>query len=473
MTAPNVLLVILDSVRARNTSLHGYGDRTTPFLDSFAGEAEWYRQARAPSIHSVASHASLFTGLHVDQHGVTKHESRLAPDATVWSDLAERGYETGLFTPNVVVTESSNLAEPFDTVDGPRRDPKHRYFEDALSPTDVEGHQTNVEYLRRCVASGKPLRSAFNGLYFLSSNKEAYDPEREAGTEYVESFLQWSDERDGPWAACLNFMDAHFPYEPVREFRSAGTEELLDVHDSLSSPISKDVAASEEWWKLRAIEALYDDCIRQADDAVATLVDALRERGVLDDTLLVVTSDHGDGFGEWSRVDPRVRAAYHSWSVHEVLTHVPLLVRRPGGERGGANDSLASLTRFPAVVEAALDGETGSFAVDDRAFASTHRLERPAVMLPDACEDPERYGGPWRAVYEQDDDGVYKYGTHDSASATIRVRDAQVSDRVSDDDGGVVAQSYGELEGADVSDGESESLEDSVEDQLESLGYIR
>jgi arylsulfatase A-like enzyme len=474
MPDSNVLLVILDSVRAKNTSLHGYGERTTPFLESFAEEAEWYRQARAPSIHSVASHASIFTGLHVTQHGVTKHESRLDPNATIWSMLSKQGYETGLFTPNVVVTESSNLAEPFDIVSGPRRDPKHRYFENALSPNDIEGHQSKAEYLARCLMSSKPFRSAFNGLYFLADNTEEYDPEQESAKGYIEEFTDWILKEDGPWAACLNFMDSHYPYKPVSSFQSAGTEELLNIHDSLSSPISKDAATSKQWWKLRAIESLYNDCIRQADAAVETLVDELRARGELNDTLLVITSDHGDGFGERSRVNPRVQAAYHSWGIHEVLTHVPLLVHHPDGADSGATDQLASLTQFPSVVKDTLNNERGSFAVEEYALAATERLERPEVMLPAECEDRKQYGGPWRAVYQEDGDTVQKHATHGEAAATIHVRDAQVSYRVDDRGAGsVVEDRYEKLESADVSDGETSDLETSVEDHLEDLGYIR
>lgn len=474
MSDVNVLLIILDSVRAKNTSLHGHNEQTTPFLESFTDEAEWYRQARAPSIHSVASHASIFTGLHVTQHGVTKHESRLNPDATVWSMLSEQGYETGLFTPNVVVTESSNLAEPFDIVSGPRRDPKHRYFDNALSPNDIEGHQTKAEYLMRCLNSGRPLRSVFNGLYFLADNTEDYDPEQSSAKRYIEEFTDWTAEKDGPWAACLNFMDSHYPYKPVSNFESAGTEGLSEIHDSLSSPISKDVATSKQWWKLRAIESLYDDCIRQADAAVETLIAELRARDELNNTLVVITSDHGDGFGEQSRVDPRVRAAYHSWGIHEVLTHVPLLVSHPNGAGQGATDQLASLTQFPSVVKDTLHNERGSFAVEEYAFAATERLERPEVMLPDECEERKQYGGPWRAVYEQDADAVRKYATHGEAAATIHVKDAQTSYRVDDRKGrDMVEDQYEKLESANVSDGETSDLGTSVEDHLEDLGYIR
>lgn len=115
MTCPNVLLVILDSLRAKNMSLHGYYRETTPFLSKYADQATVYRQARSPSIHSVASHASMWTGIHVEEHQAIHHESMVDPEKTVWSDLQREGYETGLFTKNTVVNQASNLAAPFET----------------------------------------------------------------------------------------------------------------------------------------------------------------------------------------------------------------------------------------------------------------------------------------------------------------------------------------------------------------------
>ena len=200
MEQPNVLLVILDSVRAKNTSLHGHGNRTTPFLESLAHEARVYNQARAPSIHSVASHASIFTGLHVPEHKVQAHESQLDPKSTIWRELSDDwGYETGLFTPNVVVTLSSNLSESFNTVDGPRGDVSYRIFEKALSPMDVEGHQTKSEYLRRSFNSDAPIRAILNGLYFLHGGSTS--EEDESAMVYVNSFLEWVSSVDGQWAA--------------------------------------------------------------------------------------------------------------------------------------------------------------------------------------------------------------------------------------------------------------------------------
>ncbi|WP_340101523.1 sulfatase-like hydrolase/transferase [Salinibaculum salinum] len=472
---PNILLIILDSVRARNTSLHGYEEETTPFLETLTADAEWYRQARAPGIHSVASHASIFTGHHVEEHGIIHHESQLDPEETIWSTLSERGYDTGIFTPNTVLTASSNLTAPFETVYGPKRDPKHRYFKTGISPTDVEGHQTNREYLLRCLKSDAPLRSIANGFYFITGNREEYDPAEEGAPEYVDAFFDWSDGRDR-WAACLNLMDAHYPYRADDAFESTGDNDLLALHDSLTSPISKEIATTDSWWKLGAIERLYDDCIRQTDAAVANLVEGLQERGELDNTLLIVTSDHGDGFGEWSRVDPDVRAAYHSWGIHEVVTHVPLLVHHPGAGPTGPNNDLASLTEFPSVVKTTLNEGVGSFAVEEYAFTSTYRLESPELMLPEECLHRERFAGPWRAVYKQDGDTVLKFATHGDRSTTLRIRDAQTSYRLSETDedpSALVQQMYDKMEETDVATDRDKKLSDTVEDQLESLGYIR
>jgi len=476
MSRPNILLVVLDSVRARNTSLHGYGNRTTPFLEAFAEEARVYEQARAPGIHSVASHASIFTGYHVAEHGVRHHESDLDSTSTIWYELEyEHGYNTGLFSPNFIVTVTSNLADPFDIVDGPRRDDRDRLFESALSPTDIEGHQSKTAYLRRCIESGKPVRAALNGFFFLYHDRGEYDPSLESGTEYVDSFLDWSASREEPWAACLNLMDAHYPYLPIPEFEEHGGTELRAVHRSLSAPPSREVATTGDWWKLRAIESLYDDCIRQADAAVERLVSRLRDRGDLEDTLVVITSDHGEGFGEWSIVNPAARIADHSWGIHEVLTHVPLVVSYPDRSDGATEGGLASLTEFPAVVHDVIDGSSASFTVDEHAIASTSRLEDPELVLPDACPNRETYRGPWRAVYEQDGETVLKYATREEMTTTVGIENAQVGYPVSGGDTDLVQETFGRLGDAEViaSDGNAKSLNDDVERRLEELGYLR
>lgn len=111
-----MLLIVLDSVRARNTSLHGYSRTTTPFLEAFSERSTVYTQARSPSSYSIASHVSMFTNMHVEEHGAVENTATIDINRTIWSELAsEHGYATGLFTPNPVIADASNLHKAFIT----------------------------------------------------------------------------------------------------------------------------------------------------------------------------------------------------------------------------------------------------------------------------------------------------------------------------------------------------------------------
>ncbi|GAB3313393.1 sulfatase [Haloplanus salinarum] len=474
--APNVLLVVLDSVRARNTSLHGYRRETTPNLTAFAERATDYRQARAPGIHSLASHASIFTGVHVAAHGLTTHGAKIDPSRTVWAELGERGYDTGLFTPNAVITRSSNFGDAFDTVVGPK-DRRSDPFPDAFSPSDVENinDTTKLEYLRLSVTSGTPLRSLVNGaaeLAYDTLDRFAID---ESGATYVPEFLDWHADREGPWAACLNLMDAHYPYRPDEEFDRWGGSTLRRLHRETHGPYSTTFLSGEYLWKLRAFEALYDGAIRQADAHLDRLLGTLAERGELDDTLVVVTSDHGEGFGEPSELEPTVELVDHSWSVSEAVTHVPLVVKYPGQQAGKSVDRPATLTRFPAVVRSVIDSDDGDtslgFDPDEPVLVSTERVQSPDDELPDACSNRDRYGGPWRAVYEWRDGAVWKFSRR-HGSALTQVIPNGLERRTVDHDENVVASTFDAVDPDPTVAAGDQVLDSDVQSHLKELGYL-
>jgi len=476
---PNVLLVVLDSVRARNCGLYGHDNETTPHLTELANRATRFDQCRAPSIHSVSSHASIFSGHHVPEHGVTEHESYLDPAATIWHDLrTEHGYETGLFTPNAVVGEASNLAEPFGAYVGPRRETSSRLFDDGIYPPDVDGGA--VPFLRASLRDDAPLRSLANGLHFrFRSSKRSHDPERERAGVYVDELLSWVGERDGPWAACLNLMDAHYPYVPAEEHDRWAGDAVADVREAIpDGPLSRTFLSGRPWGQLAALEPLYDGCIRQADAAVGRLVESLKAAGELENTLLVVTSDHGEGFGERSALTPAVRLVDHSWGIAEALTHVPLVVKAPGQVAEKRVTAPATLTRFPAAVQAALAGDDvdAAFVPEEAPVrCSTVRIEAPGDELPIPAPDREPYFGPWRAVYHERDGTVYKYATRQDDEVALAVHDAQTATPVDADAAAPVERAFDDLSAADVriGDAEDRQVEDDVEDRLADLGYLR
>ena len=490
----NVLLVVLDTVRARNTSLHGHANETTPFLASLADRATVYEQARAPAARSLDSHVSIFTGLAVEEHGVTRAEDRLAAGTTVFDELRESGYATGVFTENSWLTDvDAGLRDPFETRVGPQNVP----YPDAMDPTAfvVEAGQGQyAEFLRAALAEGGPdevWRALANGV----AVKVGSDYPRllrylpgEAGhstpaSVYVDRFLEWSAGHE-EWAACVNLMDGHHPYEPAAEHDRWGGERLRALQDDIEDVKWEFNGGHRPWWQRRALEGLYDGAIRQVDAELGRLVAGLERRGELEDTFLVVCSDHGEGFGEPSRVRPGARVASHSVGVHEVLLHVPLVVRYPGQEEGRRVEEVASLVGFPEAVRGALDGDgpdARPFVPDGPVVATAHGLDE-AVRERAAryCEDLAPYTATSRVVYEGAGTDVRKYVTWRDESVEIAVRDAETSFRVTPrgerDEGaaGRVSDAFEGVEDRGVREGGRgvEDLDEDAYQHLEDLGYV-
>lgn len=494
MSDPNVLLVVLDAVRARNCSLYGHVNETTPFLSSVADDTVTFSQARTPGIHSVASHASMFSGYEVPEHRVTRHEGQLDPSATIWSELTDDGYATGLFTSNVVVTKSSNLHEPFETCVGPRRRTTVDLFPEAFGIDSPSASDSPTEYLKDALRSDTPIRGVLNGAYAKLDPVTEHDPDAERASVYVEEFLDWMDRQDGPWAGCLNLMDAHFPYLPDPEYDHWAGSPIRAVHEQLpEAPLSETFLEGQPWGQLRALESLYDGCIRQLDSAVETLFDRLKATGEFEDTLVVVTADHGEGFGERSRVSPPVRLVDHSWGIAEELTHVPLVVKPPGEFEPRSVESPVTLSNIPAAIravradstadesatestgESTTDRVTTAFRPDDGVvYSSTWRIESPGSELPVPEAEREPYFGPWRAIYTTEDGAVYKQATRGDRTVRLEIPSAQDRIERPPTDSRDVAAAYDELTAQSVRlEDDTAEVDDEVEDHLADLGYLR
>lgn len=470
MDGPNVLLLILDSVRAENVSHLGYARETTPEIDQFANEATTYTNARSPGIHSISSHVSIFTGYHVVEHQATSHGAQISPGNTIWEELSEIGYQTGLFTPNSIVAQSSNLSSFFEHVSGPK---SRLVYPEALAPEDIDGHSPYLNYLIESLRSESPFKSIINGLSRkFGSSTAVHDPDQERGETFIREFDTWRQETQDPWAACINLMDAHYPYLPQERFTRWGDEPLQSMHrEVMGGPLTSQYLDERPFWELAAFENLYDDCIRQADAYVGELLNHLESAGELENTLVVVTSDHGEGFGEYSVLNDEVRLIDHSWGIGDELSHVPLVVKYPGSDGPESVSKPASLTRFPAVVRAALEDECGSFVPPESyTLTSSYRIGEPGNQLPLAEADREAYFGPWHAVCRERNGRVVV----DAIRREDQVRyepslGNQPKSGCTDRD--VVEGIVNGLSDVEIS-AENRSIDHEVEGRLEELGYI-
>jgi arylsulfatase A-like enzyme len=292
--APNVLLIVLDTVRAKSTSLHGYVRPTTPNLERLARRGTHYTRAFATAPWTLPSHASMFTGRLPHELSV----GWVAPLDLTYPTLAEvlaaAGYATAGFVANTKYCSAEfGLPRGFC------------HYEDYR------------------IAPGQALDSAFltrSLAYTVRESLGNYDqPDRKSAGELTRAFRAWLGQQapEQPFFAFLNYFDAHAPYLPPLEFAQMFGSE----RPSARLPVGPDLVPVSGP-ALKDMQDAYDGAIAYLDHHLGTLVDALEQRGGLDNTLVIVTSDHGEQFGEHGLVD-------HSGSLYTQLLHVPLVMSFP------------------------------------------------------------------------------------------------------------------------------------------------
>ena len=328
--APNVLLITLDTVGADHLSLYGYRRRTSTVLEGLASRGIRFDQARAPAPWTLPSHATMFTGrwhhdLSVDWTTPLDKKYR-----TLAEHLGARGYATAGFVANLFsCSYDSGLNRGFT------------HYEDYILE-NLEPLRTAwlFDHLARLVADlVKGVGRAF-GVGPISLLAESLvSPylvgfRKKDGASINRAFLDWLSHRRQPvrpFFAFLNYFDAHDPY-----LLPAGSKYRFGMKPR--SPT--DFIFLGQYWELvdkltlRPIFRVlgrdsYDNCVAYLDERLGDLVDELQRRGVLDRTLLIVTSDHGEGMGEHDLFE-------HGESLYRPEIHVPLVIVLPAGQRATA-----------------------------------------------------------------------------------------------------------------------------------------
>lgn len=311
--APNVLLIVMDTVRADAMGLYGAGRPTTPRLDEFAEQGVVFEQARSASSWTLPSHATMFTGRKPGEHraGLTRPLDGAYP--TLAEHLAGHGYAAGGFVANTIFAS--------------------RYFGLDRGFHHYEDHVLTARGLLRTSSLGGRIAELAGTDRHMRSSAWTF---RKDARRINRDFLAWVDGRDEgrPFFAFLNYYDVHDPYVPPAgdspRFgltpETEGEHALLrEWHERVKQP---DKLTPRE---VRLARDCYDDCLLDLDARLGELFDGLESRGLLEDTVVVVTSDHGEAFGE----KPGVYS--HGYWLHRSMLHVPLLIvgprRVPAGVR--------------------------------------------------------------------------------------------------------------------------------------------
>jgi arylsulfatase A-like enzyme len=341
---PNVLLVVLDTVRADHLGLSGYERPTSPRLEDLARRSVRFNRARAPAPWTLASHASLFTGRWPHELGIQWLHPMPGGVPTLAEFLGSLGYATAGFVGNTFYCAyDSGLDRGFAE------------YEDYVL-TVIEAIRT-VYLLDAALDAIAPIEPVLDRWLTIGlgsamadrSVRQLTHTDRKNAGIVNRQLLDWLDRRPEPrrpFFAFVNYVDAHAPYvlPPGEDYRfGTGPETdddyvfLLDVWlnvDRSRLPRPAQVLARD----------CYDSCVAYLDERVGDLLDQLRSRKILDRTIVIVTADHGEGFGEHGLFD-------HGESVYSTEIRVPLLISLPtGGAAGKVVDEFVSLRDIPATI---------------------------------------------------------------------------------------------------------------------------
>jgi arylsulfatase A-like enzyme len=323
----NVLLVVLDTARRDALEPFGAPAGASPAIAQLASRGVVASQAHSAACWTLPSHAAMFTGLLPRAAGLARapartphscrpvlegHRDRLLPEV-----FRRAGFATAGVSANLWIGETSGFATGFDrwrSVDSARQAGLHDPSAGARARWALEAARARVDDGAR--AAGGALR-------------------------------EWSADlgADTPFFWFVNLNECHSPYLPPRPYSDVGlvgrlraAEEarryltLVAIWRACAGGLTVPADALER------MRHLYARSVRLMDDWLADVLGVLDARGVLDDTLVVVTSDHGENFGENGLMA-------HAFSLDERLTHVPLVAAGPGASELAGLCSLADLPR--------------------------------------------------------------------------------------------------------------------------------
>jgi arylsulfatase A-like enzyme len=321
---PNILLIVIDALRADHLGCYGYERETSPTLDRLAASGVIFENAFAPSSTTAISMASLFTSLHPVQHGVR--------------------YSTVFRQPHLG-REEDHEGIPVQV---------QALNEKLTTLAEILSAQ---EYKTMGVMTNPFLRESLG----FSQGFGSYEGGDLKADEVVDRFLEWMEKSDNsPFFSFLHFIDVHSPYRPGPPYNTmfhSGEGGLSQeaLREILNRSVDAGVPPSEIMKQrglplnpeyIEKIIGLYDGEIRLVDDSLGHLFHRLETAGILNNTVIAITADHGEEFMNHGRIG-------HGVFLYDGLIRVPLILVLPRGSASGrrVRESVSLLDLMPTLLE--------------------------------------------------------------------------------------------------------------------------
>lgn len=295
--SPNILVIVVDTLRADHLSAYGYTRPTSPNLERLAQQGVLFENAFSTSPWTLPSHASLLTGQYPYERGARDRKALNSRFLTIAEVLRARGYRTAAFSANLFwFTRQQGFGRGFIR------------FEDYF--------HSKLDMAWRTLYGGKLNSFVLRRLGFEDV------PGRRRASDINSSVQRWIDrDRDKPFFVFLNYFDVHSPYLPLQPYRSRFSKQKNPggILNNFVGRLRPRMTPTERQGEIDA----YDGAISYVDHQIGDLLAQLRRRGLAKKTLVVITSDHGELFGEHDLF-------LHGNALYRDLIHVPLLFWWPG-----------------------------------------------------------------------------------------------------------------------------------------------
>jgi arylsulfatase A-like enzyme len=480
----NVVVVVMDTTRWDDAM----DPSVAPTLTELGADGTAFRETISPAPWTLPAHASMVTGTYPSKHGAHAAHERLDDSLPTLPELfQDAGYETACVSNNTWLSIESGFDRGFDTF---------RQMWQLVQSSTAMGELVEVteegraKAVGRKLLEGNPAANAANVLYRLLV-RERSDDGASRTTEWIEQWLADRD-RDEPFFLFTNYLEPHLEYRPPERL----AEQFLPVEFSYQEAME----IPQEPWEylaghvrltdaeLRALRALYRAEIAYLDEQLAALKEALVQAGEWEDTILVITADHGENIGDHGMMD-------HQYCLYETLVHVPLVVHGGAFTDGGEVSDLVSLVDLaPTLLDAAgIDAPAARAGFQGRSFhpdagsppreflvseymapqPSMEALEHHVGALPD---DIDRFDRSLRALRTDEhklvrgSDGtieLYDLAADPHESTDVAAANPALVDSLTD----TLDEWLDGFERADVD--RSVELDADRKEHLEELGYIR
>jgi arylsulfatase A-like enzyme len=346
VSRPNVVVVVMDTARARETVRSDRRNVALPALDRLADEGTEYTQTIASAPWTLPSHASLFTGTYPSKHGAHAGHKHLDEGLTTLAEaFRSGGYETVAVSNNTWISEEFGFARGFDTL--------YKTWQYVQTDTDLgeiartkQGTEM-VRALAARLADGNPAVNVANALYGRFFRKRTDDGAKRTN-EWVR---EWLGERDDePFFCFVNYLEPHLEYRPPESYAEEFLPDGVSYDEAMAVPqdawryIAGEVDLGDREFDI--LRALYRAELAYLDRRIGELRRHLEAAGEFEDTVFVVTGDHGENIGDHGMMD-------HQYSLYETLLHVPLVVHGPGFETGQVDDLVQLTDLAPTLLDAA------------------------------------------------------------------------------------------------------------------------